>query len=165
MFCSKITSYDQIRQECRFSETRLSFETIADWLTYFREICLEIVARETPQVIGGSGKTVEVDESKFGKRKYNRGRLVEGQWVVGGICRETGDIFLAECPNNKRDADTLLDIISRHVEKHSTVVTDCWRGYDRLDREGWQHLTVNHEYNFVGKCVGIIIPIHITEQT
>jgi len=38
------------------------------------------------------GLTVKVDKSKFGKRKY-KGRLVEGQWVIGGICRETGDIF------------------------------------------------------------------------
>jgi len=77
---------------------------------------------------------------------------------VRGIYRETGDIFLAQCPNNKRDADTLLDIISRHVEKQSTVVTYCWRGYNKLDREGWHHWTVNHEYNFVGKCMNIITP-------
>ena len=29
---------------------------------------------------------VEIDERKFGKSKYNRGQLVEGQWVSGGIC-------------------------------------------------------------------------------
>jgi hypothetical protein len=33
--------------------------------------------------IGGKGKVVEI-ESKFGKRKYNRGH-VEGQWVFGGV--------------------------------------------------------------------------------
>jgi len=53
------------------------------------------------------------------------------------------------CPD-KRDAPTLLDLIERHVHK-STVITDCWHAYDQLDQHGWQHLTVNHEYNFVGK--------------
>ncbi|KAG8227915.1 hypothetical protein J437_LFUL011843 [Ladona fulva] len=40
-------------------------------------------------MLGGEGKVVEIDESKFGKRKFNRGRLVEGKWVFGGIERGT----------------------------------------------------------------------------
>ena len=56
--------------------------------------------------IGGPGKTVEIDESKFGKMKYYRGRYVEGQWVFGGICRQTKACFLV--PVERRDKDTLL---------------------------------------------------------
>ncbi|KAK3877360.1 hypothetical protein Pcinc_017915 [Petrolisthes cinctipes] len=39
--------------------------------------------------IGGPWKIVEIDESKFWRRKYNVGHFVEGQWVFGGIqsCR------------------------------------------------------------------------------
>ena len=37
--------------------------------------------------LGGLGVIVEIDEVKFGKRKYHRGRLVEGHWVLGGIER------------------------------------------------------------------------------
>ena len=150
LFCGNITSYSQIQYQGQLAETKLSTATVADWLTYCREVCLEAIAREMPKLIGGPGLTVEIDESKFGKRKYNKGRLVEGQWVVGGICRETKDVFLAVCPENKRDTETLLDIIERHVHKDSTVITDCWRAYNQLDVDGWQHLTVNHEYNFVG---------------
>jgi len=80
LFTSHITSYEQIRLQTQLTETKLSDETIADWLSYCREICLETIARQTPTVIGGQGMTVEIDESKFGKRKYNKGRLVEGQW-------------------------------------------------------------------------------------
>lgn len=34
----------------------------------------------SPQ-FAGPGKVVQIDESKIGKRKYNKGHLVEGQWV------------------------------------------------------------------------------------
>jgi len=37
--------------------------------------------------IGGNGLIVEIDEAKFGRRKYNRRRLITGQWLFGGIER------------------------------------------------------------------------------
>eukprot|EP00731_Ephydatia_muelleri_P001930 Em0001g1930a len=56
--------------------------------------------------IGGVGKVVEIDESKFGKRKYNRGRRREGQWVLGGVERGSDEVFMHIVPS--RDAATLL---------------------------------------------------------
>ena len=35
--------------------------------------------------IGGIVIVVEIDESKFGKRKYHRGHKVDGVWVVGMV--------------------------------------------------------------------------------
>ncbi|RUS84503.1 hypothetical protein EGW08_007742 [Elysia chlorotica] len=91
-----------------------------------REVCTEALlsSREegTPTQIGGPNLTVEVDEAKFGKRKYHRGRVVEGQWVLGGICRETRDCFLV--PVQDRGADTLLSIIRERVAPGTTVLTD-----------------------------------------
>ncbi|KCZ79039.1 hypothetical protein H312_03578, partial [Anncaliia algerae PRA339] len=43
--------------------------------------------------IGGFGHIVEIDESKFSKRKYNVGRLVRSPWIVGGIDLTTNQIF------------------------------------------------------------------------
>jgi len=40
-----------------------------------------VVVEEESEPIGGPGKVVEVDESKFGKRKYHRGHRVDGVWV------------------------------------------------------------------------------------
>ena len=48
---------------------------------------------ERSNPIGGPGKRVQIDESKFGKRKYNRGRRVEGQQVFGGIEEDGRKVF------------------------------------------------------------------------
>jgi len=45
--------------------------------------------------------------------------------VVGGICTETKDVFLAVCPENKHDTENPLDIIERHVHKDSTFLCAC----------------------------------------
>ena len=64
-------------------ELKLSKKTVIEWTTFFRECCMTTMI-DNSQQIGGNGIEVEVDESKFGKRKYYRGHRVEGQWVFGG---------------------------------------------------------------------------------
>lgn len=39
------------------------------------------------EVLDGPGVIVEIDEFKFGKRKYYKGHRVEGQWIFGGFER------------------------------------------------------------------------------
>jgi len=125
------------------------------WLvTYLREIRLQALAWNSQGKISGANCTVEIDESKFGKRKYNCGRVVEGQWVVGGICRETGEIFVALCPDNKRDRETLTTITENHVNDRSTIITDSWKVYSHLEKGKWLHMTVNHSANFVDPTTG-----------
>ena len=61
-------------------------------------------------MIGGPGVEVEIDESKFGRRKYNRG---QGHWVFGGIERVSGKAFLVEVA--QRDAATLIPLIQQYI--------------------------------------------------
>ena len=63
-------------------ETSLSQPTARKLIHSFREI-LVVWLIENSCKIGGVGKTVEVDESAFGRRKYayNRGRLSKIRWV------------------------------------------------------------------------------------
>jgi len=35
--------------------------------------------------LGGQGVVAEIDEAKFGKRKFNTGHLIDGKWVFGGF--------------------------------------------------------------------------------
>ena len=69
--------------------------TIVDWFNFCREVCTEILITDSEQ-IGGPNTIVEIDESKFGKRKYNRGKRVDGIWVFGGIERNTGRFFFLQ---------------------------------------------------------------------
>ncbi len=106
-------------------ELGVSSATTVDWFMFHREIC-ESEILDSSQPIGGPGVTVQIDESKFGKRKFNRGRKVDGQWVFGG--REEIDrkkIFMV--PVEKRDRETLVPIIKEWILPDSTIVSDCWK--------------------------------------
>ena len=109
---------------------------------------------ETSPKIGGPGAVVEIDEAKFGKRKFNTGRLVDGVWVCGGIERHTDNCFLEICEGNRRNATVLGDLIRKHVHPGTNVITDKWKGYVNLSQLGYIHLDVNHSENFVDPLTG-----------
>jgi len=56
---------------------------------------LLVYLKGSSEKIGGHKTTVEVDKTKFGRRKYHRGRPIKGQWVFGGVKRGSGTIFLS----------------------------------------------------------------------
>jgi transposase-like protein len=97
--------------------------------------------------IGGIGKTVEIDESKFGKRKYNKGHHVKGQWVFGGVERGSGKTFLVAV--HDRTAETLISTMKQWIHPGTTIISDCWASYSTVSEEGYQHKTVNHSITFV----------------
>jgi hypothetical protein len=99
--------------------------------------------------IGREGKVVETGESKFGKRKYNRGWKVEGQWVFGGIEWGSGKTFLVAVHN--RMAETVA-VIKEWILPGTTVVT---AGRHMLvSRRNGLNTTVNHSLSFVNPTTG-----------
>jgi transposase-like protein len=122
--------------------------TVTAYVRYFRQVVCEAVVNDD-NMVGGEGIVVEIDESKFGKRKDNRGHAVEGVWVVGGVERTDERGFFAETVTD-RTAPTLMDVITRHVRPGSIIHTDLWRGYTGLEELGFNHRTVNHSLFFVG---------------
>jgi transposase-like protein len=105
---------------------------------FCREVMLVYLERSSVK-IGGHNKTIEMDESKFGRRKYHRGHPVKGQWVFVGVERESGETFLV--PVKDRTADTLMAIICDLIENGTTVISDCWGAYHDLGSWGYTHRT------------------------
>ncbi len=64
--------------------------------------------------IGGPGHVVEIDERKIGRRKFNRGRIIDGNWILGMIDLD-GGYRLEICPGNKRGKQTLKALTTKHV--------------------------------------------------
>lgn len=146
--CLKIMYLFLVNVTCKQCSEILgvSEQKLVDWYNFCREVCF-VDLKSKSKKIGGKGKHVEIDESVFGKRKYNKGRFKDGQWVVGGIERESGVCFFETV--EKRDNKTLLEVILRNVEKETTIITDEWKGYKDLEQQTYKHLKVNHSKGFV----------------
>jgi transposase-like protein len=109
-----------------------------------------IAEKITPEMlkIGGPCIQVQLDESKFGKRKYNRGHHVEGAWVFAGV-EKTNERKCFAMVVEKRDARTLNELILRYVLPGSIVITDGWKGYYPLRNSlNYEHHWVNHNISF-----------------
>ncbi|KCZ77661.1 hypothetical protein H311_01326 [Anncaliia algerae PRA109] len=129
-------------------------ESITFWIFNLRELLADSLNFSDVK-IGGDQVVVEIDETKLGKRKYNRGRVVDGVWVVGGIERTPEKkCFLVEVPD--RSAETIEKIISLYVLPGSIVYTDCFKSYIPACKNlNLPHFTVNHSKEFVNSDAGV----------
>ena len=95
----------QIKHELGLAES-----TEVDCDNFCREVC-EITLLDNSEKLDRNGKVLQIDESKFGKRKYHRGHHVEGQWVFGRIEEDSRKYFLVAV--EKWDEQTPLPIIQK----------------------------------------------------
>lgn len=93
--------------------------------------------------LGGAGREVEIDESKYMHRKYHQGAYHEGHWVLGMIERGTDNCVMLVV--ERRDAATLLPLIAQYVLPGTRIITDGWQAYAQLQN----HAVVNHKLHFV----------------
>ena len=131
----------------------VSVKTSVDWRSFCSEVCESWVGKAEP--IGGPGVVVEIDETHFVKRKFNRGRVLSSVWLFGGIERGSDRKFIVPLSERlsdvcgRRDSDTLIPLIEKHVLRGTVIHTDCWAAYRCLRERGFEHYTVNHQENFV----------------
>lgn len=55
------------------------------------------------------------------------GRHPKYQWVFGGVERGSGICFFVSV--EKRNKETLLPLIEKHICHGSTIYSDCWVAY------------------------------------
>lgn len=58
---------------------------------------------------------------------------MKGQWVFGGIERNSGKVFI--CAVEDRSSQTLLPLIEKHIAPGSVIYTDCWRAYNDIKKK------------------------------
>ena len=74
---------------------------------------------------------------------------------MGGICRETGQVFMRIVKDRKRE--TLQKIIKEYVLPGTVILTDCWAAYNDLkhiEHLDYCHNTVNHSDTYVDPVTG-----------
>ncbi|GFU67482.1 mitotic-spindle organizing protein 2A [Trichonephila clavipes] len=131
--------------EFAVKDVRVNKNTVVDWYMFCREVCMVAVLNES-EPLGGEGKIVEIDESMFGKMKYGKGKPVNGQWVFGGVERNSNKCFFTVVPNRKKEE--LLSVIKEWVVPRSVIISDCWKAYNCLSHESYRHLRDNHSLTF-----------------
>ena len=73
-------------------ELRISHQTMTEWTSFFREVCINDVLH-CSQPIGGNGVEVEIDESKFGKRKYHKATELKDSGYLGDVKNTTNQKY------------------------------------------------------------------------
>ena len=89
----------------------LSSRIIVDWHVFCAEVCAKWF--DNQEAIGGENIEVEIDETQFVRRKYNRGRLLKDIWLFGGVERISKKRFVVALTGEvgeRRDRATLFPL-------------------------------------------------------
>lgn len=135
-------------------ELNIGHTTAKLWFSFYRECIHDYMQKDFyPNFKFNARFATEWDEAKLCKKfKHHTGTYKDGDWVVGGIQRETKYICLTRV--EKRTAEILHSYITKHSESDSTHITDGWKGYLGLDKLGRYHYNNSHKDGFVHPLTG-----------
>ena len=100
-------------------------------------------AMTQPPVVGKLQGIVEADETYIGGKHHGkRGRGSENKTPVFALVERGGHV--RSFKTEHVTAKNLSEKIREHVDKKAIVMTDEFLAYKDLDKEGFEHHTVNH---------------------
>jgi hypothetical protein len=148
---------DTPNEKCA-EEYECSITTISNWYKKFQDFAINIFNSTQNLRIGGDNIIVQIDETCLMKNKYHRGRLLRSQkWIFGGIVLGNHELFFFEYVE-RRNENTLLEIIRRRILPGTIIMSDMWGGYqnleNRLSEYNYRHFTVNHGEYFIDPITG-----------
>jgi len=109
-----------------------------------RMIRVHMATMARPEMLGGEGKTVHIDEVHLRYIVPNGGGRHESAIVLGFACE--GQVLSGIIPD-RRSATLIPQIVAR-VRPGSRIVTDMLSGYQRLGKLGFDHVMINHSVAF-----------------
>lgn len=105
-----------------------------------------LIAEHYVSTLGKLRGVVEIDESAF-KRKNKAGSQSSHKWVFGLYERERKLTYMEIVKD--RMASTLIPIVQKICEPGTTIISDQWAAYNKLEEVGFPHFTVDHSRFFV----------------
>lgn len=133
----------------------IGFSTMVDWAAFCREVVLWSLIVSSEQ-LGGNGRTVEIDQCKFEKQKYDLSEFANGKAALGGYERETGRVFVVPIADDS--AESIISNINEWIAPESTILSNCWRPYDFRGNENFKRLKVENTLDEIAiiKYLGIV---------
>eukprot|EP00359_Climacostomum_virens_P005625 CAMPEP_0204914014 /NCGR_PEP_ID=MMETSP1397-20131031/11875_1 /ASSEMBLY_ACC=CAM_ASM_000891 /TAXON_ID=49980 /ORGANISM="Climacostomum Climacostomum virens, Strain Stock W-24" /LENGTH=396 /DNA_ID=CAMNT_0052085407 /DNA_START=573 /DNA_END=1760 /DNA_ORIENTATION=- len=88
--------------------------------------------------------TCEVGEINYFKRKIEIGKSRRREkWVFGIVERESRRVYMEVIPS--RTKEHILPILLKRCALGSTILTEKWAGYGRLENHGYPHYTYERQ--------------------
>ena len=145
------------RQKHAMSNFDISKTSIVQWQTYFCEVAVKVNSKLF-ETVRQRITFAQIDETAFGKRKYNRGhrvRIGSTIWVWGlvGLGADGKTLYVhfeyVPCRNTEMIVSMLRKMIGPNVRE---IASDCWAATVRAMRTEFPNVThkkVNHSREFV----------------
>lgn len=108
------------------------------------QVRIHMATMPRPNRLGGTGKSVQIDEAALRYLVNPEGRANQTAIVLGLSC--DGETISTIVPD--RRARTLIPLIRKLVVPGSTIITDMHKAYSSLGQNGYDHIRINHSVAF-----------------